>query len=179
MQIHSTTQSPSPTAQIDRGLDKAKQAFQQLGSDLASGNLSAANKTLIQLQKNAPAQAGNGNNLISEKLATISKAVDAGDLKAAQSAFADLQKTVSQRPTQAGGQGGPPAGGVPPGGGPNATSTRTSNSKKVYDVRDASKDGNVSIQEVVDYAIKQRAKATEASAPAKSKSANGGIDALA
>ena len=159
MQINAVTSSSHTAPQGSDVMAKVKQAFQNLGTALDSGNLSDAKKALAQLQKNAPAQAGKADDPIRAKLETLSKAVDEGDLKSAQDAYADIKKTVSERPAAssapAHGSGGPPPGGTPPSGGKKSSSTSdSSSSSKVYDKKDTNKDGTVSWKEEHDYDLK-------------------------
>ncbi len=161
------------------------QIGQDLGKALESGNLSDAKEALEQLQTNAPAQAKNNSNPMSAKMEALSKAVESGDLKAAQEAYADIKKTMSQRPSggggRAGGAGGPPpGGGVPPSGaGKSSDTSETSDSSKVYDPKDANKDGTVSWKEEQDYNLKHPEKADKTPTTLKMDSDRGVLDALA
>ncbi len=186
MQISSITSRTSPAVQESDGFAKVKQAFQDLGKALESGNLSDAKEALAQLQKSAPAQASKGDAPLNAKMEALSKAVGSGDLKAAQDAYTDIKKTVSERPAASGGSaGGPPPGGAPPGGaGKSSSAGGSSSSNKVYDKMDANKDGTVSWQEEQDYYQKhpEAVKATSTTANSttvKINSDKGLIDATA
>lgn len=136
-------------------LNKVKQLFLQLGSALASGDVSAAKQAFTELQKYAPSPTEIHNNPIGEKLATVGKALDSGDLKAAQSALSAI-KTMAAHATTGGGKARG-AGGPPPGGGSGKAanvSSSSSSSSKVYDPKDANKDGTVSWKEAQDYELK-------------------------
>jgi hypothetical protein len=178
MEISAVSNRPYAAMQGSDGFAKAKQSFQNLGKALDAGNLTDAKKALAQLQANAPAQAKNDNNPMSAKIEALNKAVDSGDLKAAQGAYSDIKETMSQRPTggggRAGGTGGPPpGGGAPPSGaGKSAETSGSSNSSKVYDPEDTNKDGTVSWKEKQDYKLKHPEKADETSTTSK-------LDALA
>ena len=160
MQISSVNNISYQPAEGAQSFAKIKQAFQKLGSSLESGNLADAKEALAQLQKNAPKQSGQDSNPMSAKLDALSKAVDSGDLKAAQDAYADVKKTMSERPSgggRSGRAGGPPPGGAPPSGSPPSGASKSSStasslsSNKVYDAKDTNKDGTVSQQEEYDY----------------------------
>ena len=120
MQVASISSSSYQRPGAIESFGKMKQSFEKLGSALESGNLSDAREALGQLQEDAPAQAGKADNPISANIETLSKAVDSGDLKGAQQGYADIKKTISQRPStrggQVGGTGGGPRGGSPPAG---------------------------------------------------------------
>ena len=172
---------------------KVKQSFDKLGSALESGNLSDAKDALANLQKNAP-KGPNGPNPVGEKIDALKQAVDSGDLKAAQTAYADVKSAMSQR-RGAGGPppggpppGGPPPGGRPPGGPPPAggkasASAGDSSSGKVYEKADADKDGTVSAMEQLAYDAthpdETKKADTSAAANAKAAAAKGAIDVFA
>ena len=187
MQISSATSGALSALQGNDKFAKIKQTFNNLGSALESGNLSDAKTALEELQKNAPKQASNSSNPMSQKMEALSKAIDSGDVKAAKEAYADIKQTMSQRP--AGRPSGPPPGGAPPSGGKGNTSSTedSSSSNQVYDKKDANKDGKVSAQEELDYLQKQAktekanstAKTDTADSTAKIDSDRGLIDALA
>ncbi len=185
MEISAVSSRAYSAIQGNEGFAKTKQAFQDLGKALESGNLSDAKEALEQLQTNAPAQAKNNSNPMSAKMEALSKAVESGDLKAAQEAYADIKKTMSQRPSggggRAGGAGGPPpGGGVPPSGaGKSSDTSETSDSSKVYDPKDANKDGTVSWKEEQDYNLKHPEKADKTPTTLKMDSDRGVLDALA
>jgi len=127
---------------------KIKADFESLGSALKSGSLDDAKKAFAQLQKDTPKQSGTGTNPMSADIDSLGKALDSGDLKAAQEAYAKIQEKISQ---------GPPAGG--PGGGPggakkaSASSAGSQSDSKVYDKKDINKDGTVSYEEEMAYAL--------------------------
>jgi len=94
--------------------------FQQLGQDLQSGNLAAAQQDFATLMQNAPAaaQGNNGNNTIGQALSALGQALQSGNLTAAQQDYATVQQDVQQAVGQTqghhhhhhhGGGGGQPA----------------------------------------------------------------------
>ena len=186
MQISPITSRPYPAVQASDAFAKAKQSFDNLGGALESGNLADAKKALAQLSQNAPPQAGSQKNPMSEKMDALSQALDSGDLKGAQDAYADVKKTMAQRPSGSGGRGGgpPPGGGPPGGGGPGGAAKSSSagggsSSNKVYDKKDANKDGTVSWKEEQDHDLAHPEAAQVASTTTKVDSAKGQIDATA
>jgi outer membrane protein assembly factor BamD (BamD/ComL family) len=84
-------QSAQTTAQ------KLKQEFQQLGQDLQSGNLSAAQSDFAALQQNAP-QAGaasssaQSGNPVTHAFQQLSQDLKAGNLTAAQQDYSTIQQ---------------------------------------------------------------------------------------
>ncbi len=178
MQINPATSGALSALQGNNRFAKIKQSFDNLGRALESGNLSDAKKALTELQKNAPKQASNASNPVSQKMEALNKAIDSGDVKAAQDAYAGIKQTMSQRP--AGRPSGPPPGGMPPsdGSGKISSTEDGSSSNKVYDAKDANKDGKVSAQEEQAY-FQKRLESANTSSIAKIDSDRGLIDALA
>jgi hypothetical protein len=159
---------------------KLKQSFEKVGSALDSGNLTDAKQALTQLQKDAPPQAGKGDNPLSAKMETLSKALDAGDLKAAQAAYADIKKTISQGPPAGGRPAGMPGGGPPAGGaGKTSGAGSSSSSNKTYDKKDTNKDGTVSTMEEIAYDLKNPGDVAKTSTTAKININGGSIDTIA
>jgi hypothetical protein len=122
-------------------MDQMKKNFDALGSALSSGNLDDAKKAFAEIQKNAPKD-GNTPSEITD----LQKALDSGDVKAAQQAYSKIQQKMSQ---------GPPQGGPPPQGGQGdkVTLSSSSSSNQTYDKKDANKDGTVSAPEELAYDI--------------------------
>lgn len=155
MQVNATQSASQQTVGNAEPLSKVKQLFLQLGSALASGDVSAAKQAFTELQKYAPSRTEVHNNPMRETLAIVGKALDSGDLKAAQSALSAI-KTVAAHATAGGGKARG-AGGPPPGGGSGKAanvSRSSSSSSKVYDPKDANQDGTVSWKEAQDYELK-------------------------
>ena len=72
-----------------------KQEFQQLGQDLQSGNLSAAQADFATLQQNAPqaaASTSQSNNPIAQAFNQLSQDLQSGNLTAAQQDFSAIQQ---------------------------------------------------------------------------------------
>ncbi|MBI5589738.1 MAG: hypothetical protein HY881_04570 [Deltaproteobacteria bacterium] len=128
--------------------DKIKKDFETLGTALKSGNLDDAKKAYAQLQKDSPTQNGTGTNPMSADIDTLGKALDSGDLKAAQEAYAKIQEKISQGPP-AGGRGGGTGGAQKA----SASSAGSQSDSKVYDEKDINKDGTVSYEEEMAYAL--------------------------
>jgi len=80
-------------------LQQFQQEFQQLGNDLTSGNVSAAQSDFATLQKDMPqtnsstATAQSGNP-ISQAFGQLSQDLQAGNLSAAQQDYANLQQEL-------------------------------------------------------------------------------------
>jgi outer membrane protein assembly factor BamD (BamD/ComL family) len=86
------------------------QDFQQLGQDLQSGNLSAAQNDFATLQQLMPQNNGSTaaaqsststqNNPIAQEFSQLSQDLQAGNLSAAQSDFATLQQDFQSQASQ-------------------------------------------------------------------------------
>ena len=133
-------------------MDQMKKNFDALGSALSSGNLDDAKKAFAELQKNAPK-----DGKTPSEISDLQKALDSGDLKAAQQAYSKVQQKMSQgRP-----QGAPTQEEQPSQGGQGDTVTlsskssgsqsSSSSSNQTYDKKDANKDGTVSAAEELTY----------------------------
>lgn len=181
MEISSVNTQASQTMSGGNPMAKMKQLFQNLGSALASGNLSDAKNELEQLQKNTPAGNGNGDNPITAKVEKMSKAINSGDLKGAQDAYADIKKTMSQQPAGQGRAGGTPPGGTPPSGAKQESGASSSSStNKDYDKKDLDKDGTVSAAEEFLYNLQHpEAEDTEKSSTAGKNDQGSIIDTTA
>lgn len=180
MQVSATSNiSYQPVGQTG-SFNKMKQLFQQLGKALESGDVTAAKEAYAELQKNAPASAANQSNPIADKIEALGKALDSGDVKSAQTAYSEVKQMLSQRPSGGGKAHG--AGGPPPGGGSGkaaSASNSSSSSSKVYDPKDANKDGTVSWKEEQDYSLKHPEAVANASNSVTIDSDSGTLDALA
>jgi len=92
-------QSAQSTAQ------KLKQEFQQLGQDLQSGNLSAAQSDFAALQQNAP-QAGaasssaQSGNPVTQAFQQLAQDLKAGNLTAAQQDYSTIQQDFKTQAAQ-------------------------------------------------------------------------------
>jgi outer membrane protein assembly factor BamD (BamD/ComL family) len=83
-----------------------QQDFQQLGADLQSGNLSAAQSDYATLQQALPQNNANSQtqttqnaNPIQQAFAQLSQALQSGNLSAAQQDFATIQQDAQNQPT--------------------------------------------------------------------------------
>ena len=158
MQIDATNSAThQPTGSEPPG--KMKQLFQRLGSALESGNLSDAKKALSQLRANAPASANNDGNPIAQKIVALGRALDSGDIEAAQAVYNSVPQMMSQPSggvAQARGSGSPPPAIAPASGANKLTSGEdtSSGTSRVYDPKDSNKDGTVSWNEEQSYNMK-------------------------
>jgi hypothetical protein len=93
-------------------LQKIEQEFQQLGNDLQSGNLSAAQADFITLQQDVPQTSSSSSqthsNPIEQAFSQLSQDLKAGNLTAAQQDFQTIQQDFQNR----GPQWSPPAQGT-------------------------------------------------------------------
>ncbi|MDD2851419.1 MAG: hypothetical protein PHY09_05880 [Desulfuromonadaceae bacterium] len=150
----SSTNSTYQTS-TSNSMDQMKQNFDDLGTELKSGNLDDAKKAFAKLQKSASSQGSDSNNPMNADIESLKKALDSGDLKSAQDTYAKIQKKVSQ---------GPPAGGQPPSSPPlgepkdtvelsskSTASTTSASDTGTYDKMDTNKDGTVTAQERLEY----------------------------
>lgn len=71
-------------------LQKATQDFSDILHSLQAGNLPAAKKAFVDLQKQAPASASSVLSPIKQDLSTLSAAISAGNISQAQSAFSQF-----------------------------------------------------------------------------------------
>jgi outer membrane protein assembly factor BamD (BamD/ComL family) len=81
-----------------------QQLFQQLGRDLQSGNLSAAQSDFASLQKLVPQTSSTSsspsNNPIAQAFTQLAKDLQSGNLSAAQQDFTTLQQDFQNQATQ-------------------------------------------------------------------------------
>ncbi|HEY1464121.1 MAG TPA: hypothetical protein VGF44_11955 [Terriglobales bacterium] len=71
-----------------------QQEFQQLGQDLQSGNVSAAQTDFTTLQQNAPSSTSQSSNPISQAFGQLSQDLQSGNVSAAQQAYASIQQDM-------------------------------------------------------------------------------------
>jgi len=93
-----------PNARVHNNNQQFQQEFQQLGQDLQSGNLSAAQQdfgTLEQLgsQGNA-ASASQSNNPIAQELNQLRQDLQSGNLSAAESDYNQIQQAFQSQTSQ-------------------------------------------------------------------------------
>jgi hypothetical protein len=84
---------------LKNNLQQFQQEFQQLGSDLQSGNVSGAESDLSALQQSVPGFSGSssGNNPISQAFNQLSQQLQSGNLTGAQQDYANLKQNFDER----------------------------------------------------------------------------------
>jgi hypothetical protein len=88
---------------VQNQMQQFQQEFQQLGKDLQSGNLSAAQSDFATLQQYAPqssSTSASSNNPIAQEFAQLGKDLQAGNTSAAQQDFTTIQQDFQSRATQ-------------------------------------------------------------------------------
>src|SRR5271166_1372245 len=89
---------------IQNRMQTARQEFQQLGQDLRSGNLSAAQSDFATLQQFGPQSSSSSStqstNPITQDFNQLSTDLKAGNTTAAQQDFAKLQQDFQSQSTQ-------------------------------------------------------------------------------
>jgi len=89
---------------IQNRMQQFQQEFQQLGQDLQSGNLSAAQSDFATLQQSAPqansTTSAQGTNTIFQAFTQLSTDLQAGNTTAAQQDYATLQQDLQGQGTQ-------------------------------------------------------------------------------
>lgn len=109
MSVSGISTSLLNTQTTQNNIQKAQQEFQQLGKDLQSGNLSAAQTDFATLQNlaapSSSTTASQSNSPIAQAFAQLGKDLQSGNLSAAQQDFTTIQQDfknqVSQSQTQA------------------------------------------------------------------------------
>ncbi len=93
---------------IQERMKQGRQEFQQLGQDLESGNLSAAQSDFATLQQLAPqnnsTSATQNNNPIAQAFHELAQDLQSGNLSAAQQDYATIQQAFQSQAAQAGSQ---------------------------------------------------------------------------
>ena len=89
------------TGSMSSQLQQFQQEFQQLGQDLSSGNLSAAQSDFATLQKDLPqtssASASSSNSPIAQAFNQLAQDLQAGNLSAAQQDYSTLQQDLQSQ----------------------------------------------------------------------------------
>ena len=102
--ISSSSFSDYRTQGAQNNLQKVQQEFQQLGQDLQSGNLSAAQSDFASLQSLEPKGNSNSSSQVSSPLSQafnqLSQDLQSGNLSAAQKDYATLQQDVEGKVEQ-------------------------------------------------------------------------------
>jgi outer membrane protein assembly factor BamD (BamD/ComL family) len=87
---------------------KLKQEFQQLGQDLQSGKLSAAQSDFAALQQSAPQNSaiavGQSGSPIAQAFQQLATDLQSGNLSAAQSDYSTIQQDFQSQAAQSGGR---------------------------------------------------------------------------
>jgi hypothetical protein len=87
---------------IQNRFQQFRQEFQQLGQDLQSGNLSAAQQDFTTLQQlgpqNSSTPSAQTNNPIAQAFQQLSQDLQSGNLSAAQQDYAQIQQDLQNRP---------------------------------------------------------------------------------
>lgn len=103
----------NPTVQSKQ--QQVQQEFQQLGEDLESGNLSAAQSDFTTLQQLVPqsnstssptsTSSSTGNNPLAQAFNQLGQDLQSGNLTAAQQDFANIQQDIQNQASQTQGHG--------------------------------------------------------------------------
>jgi hypothetical protein len=92
------------TQDVQNKMKQIQQEFQQLGQDLQSGNLSAAQSDFATLQQLAPqnnsTSSAQSNNPIAQAFSQLSKDLQAGNLSAAQQDYSTIQQDFQNQAAQ-------------------------------------------------------------------------------
>jgi molecular chaperone GrpE (heat shock protein) len=92
------------TQSAENNLQQFQQAFEQLGQDLQSGNLSAAQADLASLQKLSPqnnsTSASQSEDPIAQAFDQLSKDLQSDNLSAAQQDYATIQQSFQNQAAQ-------------------------------------------------------------------------------
>jgi outer membrane protein assembly factor BamD (BamD/ComL family) len=98
--ISSQSSIPYNTQQTQNQRTQMQQEFQQLGQDLQSGNLSAAQSdfsALQQITQTSSTNASQSNNTISQEFNQLAQDLKSGNLSAAQGDYTKLQQNLQSR----------------------------------------------------------------------------------
>jgi outer membrane protein assembly factor BamD (BamD/ComL family) len=98
------------TQSVQNIFQQFQQTFQQLGKDLQSGNLSAAQSDFATLQKLQPqtnsTSSSQSNNPIAQAFKQLSTDLQSGNLSAAQQDYTTIQQAFQSQATQSQATGG-------------------------------------------------------------------------
>jgi outer membrane protein assembly factor BamD (BamD/ComL family) len=102
--VSSSTLFNYSTQDIQSNMKQFQQEFQQLGQDLQSGNLSAAQSDFATLQQLMPqnnsTSSAQSNNPIAQAFNQLSKDLQAGNLSAAQQDYTTIQQDFQNQGAQ-------------------------------------------------------------------------------
>jgi hypothetical protein len=104
--ISSTSFFGSSTQSVLSNTQKFRKEFQQLGQDLQSGNISAAQSdfaTLQQLGPQSSSASSTSKNLIAQEFSQLSQDLQSGNISAAQQDYTTLQQDFQSHASQSGG----------------------------------------------------------------------------
>lgn len=88
---------------VQNNFQQFQKEFQQLGQDLQSGNLSAAQSDFATLQKDGPqssSASSSQNSPIAQAFSQLAKDLQSGNLSAAQQDYSSLQQDFQNQATQ-------------------------------------------------------------------------------
>lgn len=98
---------------IESNISKVQSSFEQLGSDLQSGNLSSAKEDYVTLSENTPGGSSSSSSStsstsstssssstdpMSQKMSALGQALNSGDLSGAQKAYSSIQQDFQKGP---------------------------------------------------------------------------------
>lgn len=93
------------TSSVQNQRQQFQQEFQQLGQDLQSGNLSAAQSDFATLQQivsnNSATQSTAGSNPLAQAFSQLGQDLQSGNLSAAQQDFTNIQQYLRNQASQA------------------------------------------------------------------------------
>jgi len=91
--VSTTNVANYSTESVQNERQQIQQDFEQLGEDLQSGNLTAAQADFATLQKLLPQNSSaTGNNPVAQAFSQLSQDLQSGNLSAAQQAYASIQQ---------------------------------------------------------------------------------------
>src|SRR5208337_2215881 len=104
MSVSGISSSLYNTQSVQNNFQQFQQTFQQLGKDLQSGNLSAAQSDFATLQKLSP-QSGStsssqSDNPVAQAFSQLSTDLQSGNLSAAQQDYTTIQQAMQSQATQ-------------------------------------------------------------------------------
>ena len=110
MSVSGISSSLYNTENVQSGIQQFQQTFRQLGQDLQSGNLSAAQSDFAALQKLQPpgnaSSSSQSNSPIAQAFSQLSQDLQSGNLSAAQQDYSTIQQAFqSQAASSHGTQG--------------------------------------------------------------------------
>jgi len=105
--ISSNTYANYAQQSIQSQFKQFQQEFQQLGSDLQSGNIKSAQQDLAALQQLSPqgnsTSSAQSNNPVAQEFTQLSQALQSGNIASAQQDFANVQQAFQNQTSQTSG----------------------------------------------------------------------------